>query len=444
MKAPAYASLSDFWSEKKQEFINGCTLCGDCMEVCPIIGYTDYAQDEPARAMERFLAFLEDGSDVEAAHNFMQACMDCSLCGEVCPLGSRLHQTVKDFVLTDLDQAGYPVRKGEEELPENPEGVYRVFAAIQPKPVERYKRWLVKMPTNPPQVDTIYFPSCSSPGLTKRLFDMLDIFEMTGLDYLALSSHDLDLCCGCMHLKNGYLEKAEQRARSLVTALAAFRPKMVVTGCPWTYYWLHNFVPEFCPYEFEVQHQVQFIADNLERLDFRQTERIVAYHDSCSIGRWAREFERPRKILHHMPGVTLVEMERNRTQSACCGAAAPKELHTKMVNDLLAEVHNTGAQVLTSVCAGCVMAFQQYAASYGLTATNIINFVAEGLGISNEDILQQCFQYGNVDRVIEATRSNIEKSKFTVEEIRPLISRYLFAGGTLGGYDQAPGEKKIP
>jgi hypothetical protein len=44
-------------------------------------------------------------------------------------------------------------------------------------------------------------------------------------------------------------------------------------------------------------------------------------------------------------------------------------------------------------------------------------------------------QYGNVDRVIEATHSNIERSEFTVEEIRPLISRYLFAGGTLGGYE---------
>jgi heterodisulfide reductase subunit D len=436
MKVPAYESLSHFWSEKKQEFINGCTLCGDCMEVCPVIGYTDYAQDEPTHAMERFLAFLECGSDVEAAHNFMQACCSCALCGEVCPLGCRLHLTVKDFVVTDLRKAGYPVKvQGESELPEDPKGVYRVFAAIQPKPVDRYKRWLVKMPTDPPQVDTIYFPSCSSPGLTKRLFDMLDIFEMTGLEYLALSSHDLDLCCGCMHIKHGYMEKAEQRARSLVTALSAFRPRMVVTGCPWTYYWLHNFVPEFCPYDFEVQHQVQFIADNLERLDFRQMEQVVAYHDSCSIGRWAGEFERPRKILRHMPGVTFVEMERKRTEAACCGAAAPKELRTKMVNDSLAEVSTTGAEVLTSICAGCVMNFQQYAASYGLDVMNIISFVAESLGSSNEDTLQKCMQYGNVDRVIEATHSNIERSEFTVEEIRPLISRYLFAGGTLGGYE---------
>jgi hypothetical protein len=35
----------------------------------------------------------------------------------------------------------------------------------------------------------------------------------------------------------------------------------------------------------------------------------------------------------------------------------------------------------------------------------------------------------------------MERSEFTEKEIRPLISRYLFAGGTLGGYDQAPKEK---
>jgi Fe-S oxidoreductase len=49
-------------------------------------------------------------------------------------------------------------------------------------------------------------------------------------------------------------------------------------------------------------------------------DKVITYHDSCFLGRANEVYEEPRRVIQSIPGLKLVEMERNRIRSFCCGA----------------------------------------------------------------------------------------------------------------------------
>jgi Fe-S oxidoreductase len=127
---------------------------------------------------------------------------------------------------------------------------------------------------------------------------------------------------------------------------------------------LKDYLPEIKT--IEVRHYTQFFSDLIEqeRIPIKGVfKKKVVYHDPCYLGKHNQIYEEPRRILEAIPGIELVEMDRNREDSLCCGGGGGRmwadfdeSMHLAEIRVL--EALETGAEVLATACPFCLINFE--------------------------------------------------------------------------------------
>jgi len=141
------------------------------------------------------------------------------------------------------------------------------------------------------------------------------------------------------------------------------RVNKIVTLSPHSYNAIKNDYPKYdgC---FEVYHYTQLLRDLIKdgKLDIsNRLNAKVAYHDPCFLGRWNKEYEAPRQVLHAIPGVELVEMERSKEGALCCGGGGGN-FYTDFLGGSensparirIREACDTGASIVATACPNCM------------------------------------------------------------------------------------------
>jgi Fe-S oxidoreductase len=200
-----------------------------------------------------------------------------------------------------------------------------------------------------------------------------------------------EACCGGKAYDMGYRGEFTKYAQNNIEAWNRAGVKIVVTSCSDGYFAFKRLYPQLGS-RFEVLHTVEFIHRLIKKGKIKFSKTIpmrVTYHDPCHLGRMGEPhiswegiekkirgqiivhepskpimrgangiYEQPREVLRSIPGLELIEMERVKEYSWCCGAGGGvKEAYPDFslwtAKERLEEAKATGAEAIVSACPWC-------------------------------------------------------------------------------------------
>jgi Fe-S oxidoreductase len=245
----------------------------------------------------------------------------------------------------------------------------------------------------------------------------VSLLQKAGVNIGIMGEHEM--CCGGRIYSMGYRDEFTRLAKANITAWAKAGVKTVVTSCSDGYHAFKRLYPKLGS-QVKVFHTVEYIDRLIQegKLKFSsEVSMTVTYHDPCHLGRQGEPYipwegvekkikgqiivyepkkpryngawgiyDPPRNILRSIPGVKLVEMERIREYSWCCGAGggvreAYPEFSHWTASERIEEAKTTGADALVTACPWCERNFVDAISTSGdsMKVYDIIDLVQKAI-----------------------------------------------------------------
>ncbi len=396
-------TLADLgWKDMLDGFT--CTECGRCQEACParqtgkplnpksfIMGIREMAVEAehglpliPNSAIVRDTYGLDDTVQAAAVakpivddaipFDAVWDCVTCGACVEACPVliehVDKIIGLRRNLVLEDT------------RFPPELNGAFRNMESVgnpwgQP-PTSRLD-WTKGLPFDVPIVadvaaagkladlDVLYWVGCAA-AFDERNRKVARAFatclDAAGLNFAVLGQEES--CTGDPARRMGNDYVYQMLASGNVETLNRYRmgEKTIVTACPHCFNSIGNEYGQLGG-NFRVIHHSAFLkellADGRLRVidDDASPRRSVTLHDSCYMARYNNVVAEPRDVLGAVPGLDLVEMDKNGKNTFCCGAGGGRmwmeETRGTRINaSRTDQALSTGATTVATECPFCM------------------------------------------------------------------------------------------
>ena len=247
-----------------------------------------------------------------------------------------------------------------------------------------------------PQAEYVYWPGCSGAydaRNRKVSRALVALLRHAGVDFAVIGPEEK--CCGDAARRMGNEFLYYQLATENIETLNAYGAKKIIVQCPHCAQALERDYPQLGG-RFEVVRHAQLLErlvaegrlPGAERAGAQAAFERVTYHDSCYLGRYADVYDEPRAVVKAC-GAQVVEMERTREKSFCCGAGGGRmwleEREGRRMNVLRAEqARDTGADAVATACPFCLSMLEDGLASQddALPVRDIAELLSDALALS--------------------------------------------------------------
>lgn len=381
----------------KADEANQCGKCGLCLTICPVYRVTREETAAPRAKVHLIRSYAESRLPAtDRMQEKLQCCLMCGTCTAMCPggvhhdtlfmrmrdeMGARRGQSKQVKALgailpreKRLRMAARAARVGTSSLAQRIIGRMHIGNI----PLENFPK-----PNRTPfrdQVPTVIEPAGSSVGTvvyftgcaTNHIFErtghaVVNVLQRMGYRILIPTEQG---CCGLPLFFHGDTQRAKATILSTITALQANRCDAVLVDCATCGSALGHMYPNLMdemglPAEAardlsaKVWDVGEFILENFSHLEPHlarsKTKQKVTYHLPCHLKNHGRGRDRVETLIELLPHV---EYQQTVDWDACCGGGGfffneYPDISKQMVDGKIDNAVKSGARFWATGCPGC-------------------------------------------------------------------------------------------
>ncbi len=372
------------WKQLLDTF--SCTECGRCDRNCPALLSGKPLSPKEVVLNIKYGLFNDSadllagkGSNLDGAHPLiggliadetLWSCTTCRWCVEACPVFIEHVPKILDMRRNlVLEESRFPAE------------IQPVFTNLErngnpwPLPKKQRGAWakeldvptMAEIAATGEQIDVLYFVGCmgSYDQRNKKVAAaIVKLLKAANVKFAILAKEET--CTGdpARRIGNEYL--FQTLAAQNIQTLNDYGVKKVLTACAHCFNTIKNEYPQFGG-SYEVVHHTEFIAELVSqgrlKLDRPVNAGTMTFHDPCYLGRYNDVFEPQREVLRGLPMANLVEMERSRRTSFCCGGGGGRSFMEERTGKRISHVRIEQAMhvkpdTIVAACPFCTTMFE--------------------------------------------------------------------------------------